>query len=75
MNATDQPAANDPQYRDAMKRYQECPVCGKGKSEPRWAAGRLDPVAEVPVSHIACVLKLEAELEAMKVSANPRDAA
>lgn len=53
--APDQPAPNDSQYKDAMKRYATCPVCGKGEretSETWW-----------PVSHLACVDQINALLK------------
>ncbi|MEI8262148.1 MAG: hypothetical protein WCG77_11730 [Actinomycetes bacterium] len=59
--APDQPAANDPQYRDAMQRYEKCPVCGRGEQNAQ-------PGARDIVSHLDCAKKLEAELTALKDS-------
>lgn len=40
-----------------------CSVCGKGETESYWSPDRHDPVAEVPVSHLACAEGLKGELE------------
>ena len=60
--APDQPAKNDPQYRDSMKRYDTCPVCGKGDTEWKTWPEPHGEGRHLRVSHLACAEKLESKV-------------